>query len=151
MIKSKCALPEHAAESEDMFPWMFSDIDSRDKAIHLRDEIAQRNIKAMDENIKHWEGLSKAATLYYKSEFNKQRNSEMIKRLGTNQIMLSTKERHIDRASGLVGERYGKLTIIARDKQEILCVCDCGTEKVYNRGNVVSGKTRSCGCAKEKK
>ncbi|WP_281080264.1 hypothetical protein [Klebsiella quasivariicola] len=123
----------------------------RPDTVRLAEEIAARNNGELNKQVKYWEGLSKAASLYYQSEYNKQHNAELLQRLGNNQVHLSTKERHIDKVSGLVGQRYGKLTIIARDKQEILCVCDCGTEKVYNRGNVVSGRTRSCGCAKEKK
>lgn len=55
-----------------------------------------------------------------------------------------------------VDKKYGKLTIIdeTRDKRNFiyyLCKCECGNEiKVY-RSNLISGKTKSCGCYKKKK
>lgn len=30
--------------------------------------------------------------------------------------------------------------------RSLLCRCQCGTEKLVNRSNLVSGKTKSCGC-----
>lgn len=45
--------------------------------------------------------------------------------------------------------RYGKLTVIVShyDGLYCLCRCDCGVTKKFNRANVKTGKTTSCGCA----
>jgi len=56
----------------------------------------------------------------------------------------------------LVGNRYGKLTVIApaapifrsnrTHRKAWLCRCDCGNEVVKAEDNLLSGHTRSCGC-----
>lgn len=54
----------------------------------------------------------------------------------------------------LSNQRFGKLVakkVAGRDKYNRatwLCICDCGTEKVIQSGNLRSGNTRSCGCEK---
>lgn len=50
-----------------------------------------------------------------------------------------------------IGNRYGKLVVIAeappdRYNKKVVCRCDCGTEKEFHLGNLVRGKTKSCGC-----
>lgn len=63
----------------------------------------------------------------------------------------------------LTGERFGRLTVIGRDKDYIspkgqkkaqwLCVCDCNKDKIISvvGGSLSRGFTQSCGCiAKEK-
>lgn len=52
----------------------------------------------------------------------------------------------------LVGQRFGRLTVIAKtDKRSghnicWLCKCDCGNEVVVSSHNLKSGNTQSCGC-----
>ena len=51
----------------------------------------------------------------------------------------------------LVGERFGKLTVIAFDRYENhksywLCRCDCGGEKVASVNALRAGHCKSCGC-----
>ena len=51
----------------------------------------------------------------------------------------------------LTGQRFGYWLVVkiqdrARSGIRYLCVCDCGTEKIIGRPNLVSGKTKSCGC-----
>lgn len=52
----------------------------------------------------------------------------------------------------LEDRRYGYLTVIERDvphktgKSRWKCQCDCGNVKTISQSNLVSGKTRSCGC-----
>lgn len=51
----------------------------------------------------------------------------------------------------LSGERYGKLTVIARTpnvsgKSMWRCVCQCGNEIVTSSNSLRMGRTRSCGC-----
>jgi hypothetical protein len=47
------------------------------------------------------------------------------------------------------GDRYGKLTVMEDRtvrERKILCRCDCGTERRFTIGNLVSGASKSCGC-----
>jgi hypothetical protein len=52
----------------------------------------------------------------------------------------------------LTGRRFGRLVVLHREKNEETHLtywrvrCDCGTEFVVSRSNLVSGGTRSCGC-----
>jgi len=54
----------------------------------------------------------------------------------------------------LIGEKYGKLTVIQRVKRPEhilhgtywLCSCDCGGEIIVNAGDLKKGGTASCGC-----
>ena len=60
----------------------------------------------------------------------------------------------------LVGKKFGKLTVIKFDRVEYkrdakgknrdrgywLCRCDCGKKVTNARNDLVSGKTKSCGC-----
>lgn len=56
----------------------------------------------------------------------------------------------------MIGKKYERLTIIdeKRDKHNFiyyLCKCDCGKEKWVYRSNLISGKTKSCGCYQKEK
>ena len=51
----------------------------------------------------------------------------------------------------MIGSRFGGWVVVAfshkkRSGPYYLCKCDCGTERIVFRGNLKSGKTRSCGC-----
>jgi len=53
----------------------------------------------------------------------------------------------------LLGQRFGKLTVIAESPSHILgthwrwvCKCDCGNIKEVSSGGLRQGQTRSCGC-----
>lgn len=55
----------------------------------------------------------------------------------------------------LTGKKFGKLTVVKRDKDIIisnkpcvrwLCKCDCGSEVVVLGASLKSGNTKSCGC-----
>ena len=54
----------------------------------------------------------------------------------------------------LTGQRFGRLTVVQRDgfgnawQTMWLCRCDCGKVVRVERGNLVRGRTRSCGCLK---
>lgn len=54
----------------------------------------------------------------------------------------------------LVGGRFGRLTVIEKKKKRnstssfYICKCDCGSLTKTESSNLLSGKTRSCGCAK---
>jgi len=50
----------------------------------------------------------------------------------------------------ITGQRFGKLVVIEKvcgyPSYSWKCKCDCGNTKVVRRGNLTSGKSRSCGC-----
>lgn len=51
----------------------------------------------------------------------------------------------------LTGYRFGKLTAIsvhhsANHKRYWLCVCDCGNRAIVRQDQLVTGKTKTCGC-----
>ena len=65
------------------------------------------------------------------------------------------KKNEVDhRINNRLGQRYGKLTVIAdtgksNHRGKIwLCQCDCGNTKEVNSNLLWSGKVRSCGCVK---
>ena len=53
------------------------------------------------------------------------------------------------RGPGIVGRRFGGLIVTERiGKNKFRCRCDCGKVVRVERGNLVRGRTRSCGCLK---
>ena len=54
----------------------------------------------------------------------------------------------------ITGRRFGRLTALYRDgwsnswQSMWVCRCDCGNITRVERGNLVRGRTRSCGCLK---
>lgn len=52
----------------------------------------------------------------------------------------------------LIGKRFGMLKCIKYSytnnnyRSYWLCKCDCGNKKIISRNNLITGKTRSCGC-----
>lgn len=54
--------------------------------------------------------------------------------------------------NNLLGKRFERLTVIGRapnvpgHKANWRCICDCGNECVVRGGDLVQGKTKSCGC-----
>jgi len=52
----------------------------------------------------------------------------------------------------LENKRFGRLLVQQRIGSVWECICDCGTHKQVNGGNLTNGSTKSCGClAKELK
>ena len=52
------------------------------------------------------------------------------------------------------GEKYGRLIVISeaerqKQKRRFACVCECGTEITVQLGQILSGKTKSCGCLRK--
>lgn len=53
-----------------------------------------------------------------------------------------------------IGDRFGRLVVISKGKrdnagrQRLICKCDCGTEKEFDAHNIISRKSKSCGCLK---
>lgn len=59
------------------------------------------------------------------------------------------------RAVDMTGQKFGRLTVLhpvfmqktaSKKKMAWLCRCDCGKEKIVLRNNLISGRTKSCGC-----
>ena len=49
----------------------------------------------------------------------------------------------------IIGQRFGRLTVIKEDvnrKSYVICQCDCGNITNVSKHNLISEKTRSCGC-----
>lgn len=65
----------------------------------------------------------------------------------------ATKQKQSDK---IVGKRFGLLTVIERTNERVgksclfKCKCDCGNETIVQRGHLISGATKSCGCLKGK-
>jgi hypothetical protein len=56
----------------------------------------------------------------------------------------------------LTGRKFGKLTVLERAGSKHghiiwLCQCECGNQTKVYRGELVKGKTKSCGCSQGKK
>lgn len=59
-------------------------------------------------------------------------------------------------SKNIVGERFGRWTVInnvqsirrknGRSDTAVLCKCDCGTERIIKKKELVHGSTKSCGC-----
>lgn len=58
----------------------------------------------------------------------------------------------------IIGNKYNKLTVLNFEKKELRknrwryfykCQCECGKIVVVNRDNIVSGKTKTCGCSRK--
>lgn len=60
--------------------------------------------------------------------------------------------KHGPEREDITGKRFGRLTVIKYDHDDIhrnsywLCECDCGNKTVVTRGDLTSGNTTSCGC-----
>lgn len=52
--------------------------------------------------------------------------------------------KRVDDATGLKFGRWTVISSLNRHKWE--CICECGTTKDVNSGNLRQGKTKSCGC-----
>ena len=62
----------------------------------------------------------------------------------------------MSRPIDLSGRRYGRLTVLCRSGRQDKngrsyweCECDCGNRTTVHRGNLVYGRTTSCGCLKQ--
>lgn len=58
----------------------------------------------------------------------------------------------VEKYTSLVGEKFGRLTVLAFDHINKhrstcwLCECDCGNRIVVSRNHLTTGNTKSCGC-----
>jgi hypothetical protein len=56
---------------------------------------------------------------------------------------------------GVIGERYGRLTIVGEGYKEagrnyLKCQCDCGRPAYVLLANLKQGTRKSCGCSRER-
>lgn len=57
--------------------------------------------------------------------------------------------------SDIAGQKFGSLTAVRPTEQRLgtsvvwECVCDCGKTTFASRGNLITGKSRSCGCSRK--
>lgn len=67
----------------------------------------------------------------------------------------TNKNRSINNRVNVVGNKYGKLTvldiIIDSYPTKINCKCDCGNDHVCVQADVVNGHTQSCGCLQKER
>ena len=52
------------------------------------------------------------------------------------------------RVKNIIGNRYGKLTVVSQRNSNCYCLCDCGNYITLKYGILNSGNTKSCGCLK---
>ena len=52
------------------------------------------------------------------------------------------------RVKNIIGNRYGKLTVISQRNSDCYCLCDCGNYITLKYGVLNSGNTKSCGYLK---
>lgn len=55
------------------------------------------------------------------------------------------------KAIDIIGKKFGRLTVISFShsngyRKYYLCKCECGKEKIIYKGNLLAGRTLSCGC-----
>ena len=66
--------------------------------------------------------------------------------------------RKIRNSYNLIGEKFGKLTVISESNERYIspngkkhkkwnCVCDCGRSKIVTTNNLCMGNSSSCGCS----
>lgn len=55
----------------------------------------------------------------------------------------------------MIGKKFGRLTVIGvvdnvENKKSLICKCDCGSEKTYNKSKLLCGSSKGCGCMRGK-
>lgn len=62
----------------------------------------------------------------------------------------ANQNRAINNRIDIVGEKFGRLTVLDilwdYDRSKVVCKCDCGSDYIGTKSDVVSGHTQSCGC-----
>ena len=142
---------------------------------YLKDNYAHTDIKILSEKLNRskdaiymkgsYLGLEKERvatmwteeeTKYLKDNYADTDNEILAKRLNRSEGAVSVKSTYLGlkkREENLVGNKYGKLTVISRneDKSHLTytCLCDCGNEITVIPYSLKSGNTKSCGCYKK--
>ena len=59
----------------------------------------------------------------------------------------TTREWAMSRVQDITGQRFGMLVVLKElGNRKVLCKCDCGNEKIVNKGHLLHGEIKSCGC-----
>ncbi|MBR8839124.1 MAG: hypothetical protein DSM106950_35275 [Stigonema ocellatum SAG 48.90 = DSM 106950] len=58
---------------------------------------------------------------------------------------METNKRVID-----ISERFGSWTVLEKQGKQVLCQCDCGTQKLIYSHTLTNGRSTNCGCKKRK-
>lgn len=69
-----------------------------------------------------------------------------------NCVKCGIKHKQINAENAKIGKKFGRLTIIKRDPAKnyfYFCECECGNIKSISYRQLLSGKTKSCGCLKK--
>ena len=48
----------------------------------------------------------------------------------------------------MIGEKFGKLTVVSKADKGFNCLCECGNYKDVPAYRLRDGNTRSCGCSR---
>lgn len=82
--------------------------------------------------------------------------SGKTKSCGCQEVQTRYNRKHHEK--NLIGQRFGHLTVLKITEKRYengcvgwLCQCDCGNQVIVRSGNLLIGKTRSCGCNKTSK
>lgn len=66
------------------------------------------------------------------------------------------KENDMDERNNSTHPKFGRWTVESEaellsssNKTKVLCICECGTIKMVQKENLISGKTKSCGCLRK--
>lgn len=103
--------------------------------------------------------LKKHARFYWKCScscggYTSVMASNLIKINGTRSCgCLQREKTHEAKFDDLIGQKFGRLTVVEFDKKNSttlcsrwICKCECGNELSVQAGNLKSGHTSSCGC-----
>lgn len=65
-------------------------------------------------------------------------------------------QEHIKEYREFVGKRFGRLVVVERECKDkrhphLICNCDCGKQISVNAEQLLTGKTKSCGCMRIEK
>ncbi len=60
-------------------------------------------------------------------------------------MIMETNKRVID-----IGEKFGSWTVLGKQGKQVLCQCDCGTQKLVYSHTLTNGRSTNCGCKKRK-
>lgn len=62
----------------------------------------------------------------------------------------SNKNRSIHNRKNIVGQKFGRLTVIDilwdEKRSKAVCKCDCGNDYTVTKSDLITGHTKSCGC-----
>lgn len=77
-------------------------------------------------------------------------NKSNVKRGVTTSCGCTRKGKWESHIKDITGQRFGKLVVLKNlPNGKVLCHCDCGNDKVINKGHLLNGDILSCGCLRK--